>query len=89
MKIKYLPGYDGQLYLGPLIWLLVRLMVALYLLASALARYDLGPLSGAESLIRLGLAAGLMFSNPYIHGPILVAAVGLLAFQFTRQRALA
>ena len=36
----YLPGYDGALHLGPLLWLLLRLMAALYLLASALAAFD-------------------------------------------------
>lgn len=83
---KYLPGYDGQLHLGPLIWLLARLAVALYLLASALARYDRAAMSPAESVGRLVLAAGLMFSNPYIHAPVLVLAIGLIAFHVIHNR---
>jgi TRAP-type uncharacterized transport system fused permease subunit len=37
---EYLPGYDGQTHLAQLGWLIVKLIVALYLLASALAGFD-------------------------------------------------
>ena len=38
---QYLPGYDGEIHYGPLVWILARLILALYLLASALAGFDL------------------------------------------------
>ena len=60
---QYLPGYDGQLHLMPLVWLLVRLALALYLLASALAGFDRKGLSGLEILLRLGLALLIMFNS--------------------------
>jgi TRAP transporter 4TM/12TM fusion protein len=56
----YLPGYDGTLYLGALALLLMRLVLALYLLASALSAYDRAALAPWEILLRLGLAALLM-----------------------------
>ncbi len=63
----YLPGYDGQVYLGPILWLLARLSVALYLLSSALARFDHAGLSRAEAGFRLGLAVLVMVGAPAIH----------------------
>ena len=41
----FLPGYDGSIDWQGLGWLLFRLVVALYLLASALTRFDVGSLS--------------------------------------------
>ena len=82
---QYLPGYDGQVYLGHLIWVLVRLMFALYLLASALAQFDRQALARWEVFARLGLAALIMFKAPMIFGPALVIAVVLIVFHHWRQ----
>ncbi len=75
---KYINGYDGTLNWQSLAWLLVRLLIALYLLASALARFDRKKLNSMEWMARLGLAALVMFSNPWISSPALVAAVALI-----------
>ncbi|MEP0944209.1 MAG: TRAP transporter large permease subunit [Rhizobiaceae bacterium] len=83
---KYLPGYDGNFYLGPLAWLLLRLMLALYLLASALARFDRGQLTKAEVIGRLAIAACLMFANPIIHLAALAAGIGIIVFHVLRHR---
>jgi hypothetical protein len=83
---QYLPGYDGQIHLLPLLWLLLRLIAALYLLASALAAYDRKSLSGIEIAIRLALAALIMFKDPVFHGPALIAGVVLLAYHYLRGR---
>ena len=37
---NYLPGYDGDIHLGALGLLLARLVLALYLVSSALAGFD-------------------------------------------------
>lgn len=81
---KYLPGYDGQIHVAPLLWLLLRLMAALYLLASALAAYDRRSLSAIEIALRLLLAALIMFKASVIHAPALIVALLLLAFHFSR-----
>ena len=75
---EYLPGYDGQVHLASLGWLLFRLVIALYLLASALARFDRKQLATWEWIARLAVAAAIMFSDPIIHGVALVVAVGLI-----------
>ncbi len=79
---KYLPGYDGQLHLGALTWLLLRLGLALYLLASGLARFDRAKLAPWEVLSRLGLASLIMFSDPLIHGVALLVAVAVMVLHY-------
>ena len=74
--ITYLVGYDGDIHIGSLLWLLVRVILALYLLASALAQFDLMRLKYWETAIRLALAAMIMSANLWILGPAIV--VGLL-----------
>ncbi len=81
---KYLPGYDGQLHLGALLWLLLRLAAALYLLASALAGFDRKSLAAWEVMLRLALAALIMFKLPEIHAPALLVACALLAWHVSR-----
>ena len=49
----YLPGYDGTVDLGALGVLILRLLLALVLLASALARYDRAPLAQVRPVRRL------------------------------------
>ncbi len=83
---QYLPGYDGQLHLGLLLWLLVRLAVALYLLASALAAFDRKSLSALEIALRLGIALLIMFKPMEIHAPALIAAVVLLTTHTMRNK---
>ncbi len=75
---QYLPGYDGQLHLLPLIWLLVKLALALYLLASALARFDATALPFWNWALRLALFVLILFSNPYIYIPAVIAGVILI-----------
>ena len=38
-KTNYLPGYDGELHLATLAWLLLKLTLTLYLIATALSKY--------------------------------------------------
>ncbi|MEM7440636.1 MAG: TRAP transporter fused permease subunit [Pseudomonadota bacterium] len=85
-NVEYLPGYDGTVQWGALAWLLVRLMIALYLLASALARFDNAKLAYWESGLRLVLAGSVMASNPAIYGAALVAAIALLVYHYMKSR---
>ena len=80
--VEYLPGYDGQVHLGPLGWLLLRLTIALYLLASVLARFDRAGLPLTICVIRLGLALALMVADPLVHGAAIVATIVLLGLHF-------
>ena len=56
----FINGYDGQFAYGAFTWLLLRLVLALYLLSSALAAFDKTQLAAWEIVLRLALAALLM-----------------------------
>ena len=84
--IEYLPGYDGQIYWGALLWLLARLTLALYLIASALAQFDRKALAWWEVLIRLAMAAFVMLGDATLHIPAIVIAVGWLVLHFATSR---
>lgn len=85
---EYLPGYDGNVHIAALIWILFKLMCALYLLASALAGYDRKALSAFEVFMRLALAALIMFKAPLIYIPAAIVAIALLVFHHIRTIAL-
>ena len=76
----YLPGYDGTVDLGALGVLILRLLLALVLLASALARYDRAPLALWEVGARLVLAALLLAGDFTVYGAAAAAGLGLLAW---------
>ncbi len=69
--------------------LLGRLVLALYMLSSALARFDFGKLRLAEVLLRLLLAALIISGDPFVYSPAILAALVWLAVHFWRQRSLA
>jgi TRAP-type uncharacterized transport system fused permease subunit len=54
--VTYLPGYDGTRDIAGLVFLLIRVVVALYLLASALAGFDRVTLSPQMAAVRLAIA---------------------------------
>ena len=75
----WLPGYDGSIDFGGLAWLVFRLAVALYLVASALSRFDRVRLSAVETGLRLALAVLLLVKAQEIAIGALCAAAVLLA----------
>tara|TARA_Y100001954_G_scaffold164181_1_gene174140 strand:- start:2042 stop:4414 length:2373 start_codon:yes stop_codon:yes gene_type:complete len=79
-KKTYLPGYDGTIDLAGLGWLLVRLIAALYLVASALTRFDSGHLPSVEVALRMLLALLVLLKIPAIATSALAVAVVLVAF---------
>ena len=76
----YLPGYDGTVNLPALAWLLL----ALYLLASALVGNDKAPLPGWDRGTRLVLVLGVLIAAPLVHGAALLAALALIAMHRVR-----
>lgn len=74
-----LAGYENGVQLLPLMWLLAKLVLALYLLASALARFDAARLTPLWIAARLVLAVGLLVRPAEVHLPALALAVGILA----------
>ncbi|WP_306432361.1 TRAP transporter fused permease subunit [Tropicibacter sp. Alg240-R139] len=70
-----LPGYENGVQLGALLWLLARLVLALYLVASALATHDARPLNAGWIAIRLATAVAILMRPEVIQ----VAAIGFAA----------
>lgn len=87
--VEYIPGYDGQIHLLSLGWLVLRLLLALYLLASALAGFDQTRLRAWEIAARLVAALLLMAGDPMIYGVGLAAFGVLIGRQFVIGRAAA
>ncbi len=85
-EIRYLPGYTGEVNWGALVWLLLRLCLALYLLASALTRFDRAALPIWDVVLRLGLAFLVMTKEPAMYGAAAVAACLWLGLHFLRNR---
>ncbi len=85
-EIVYLPGYTGQVDWGALGGVLLRLLLALFLLASALARFDRAALPIWDVLLRLGLAFFVLSKDPMIYGGAIVIALLWLGLHFARNR---
>ncbi len=85
-QISYLQGYDGSLDVAALLSLLARLVLALYLLASALARFDRTGLPLWEVALRLVLAVLAISSDPTVYIPAVVAAVATIGWHGYRTR---
>jgi TRAP transporter 4TM/12TM fusion protein len=84
--IEFLPGYDGTVDWGALALLLVRLVLALYLLASALARFDRAALPMWDVALRLLLAIAIMMKAPTVFAAACVVAVAWLVLHYMRNR---
>ena len=82
----YLPGYDGTVPLGPLLWLIFKLLISLYLLATALMKFDVGNLSVVGVFIRIILAVLVMLKAPEVSNSALALAVIVLAFHQIKMR---
>ena len=81
-----LPGYENGVQIGTLMWLIFRLVLALYLVASALAAHDAKPLSFVWIIIRLGTAAAILVKPEMIHFAAIAFAIGLLALHHISTR---
>ncbi len=76
--VTYLPGYDGTVDAAMLVPLLLRLLCALYLLASALARFDCDALPLWNVGLRLVLSVLILNGNPAVYGAALLMGVVLV-----------
>lgn len=76
----FLPGYDGTVGIAALGWLLFKLAVALYLVASALSRHDRYGLSTFDIVLRLGLAVLLLLKAPIVANSALAITCLYLVF---------
>ncbi len=83
---NFIPGYDGTVDIGWLIFLMARLALALFLVSSALAGFDRKPLGTAEIGLRLALAVLILFRPMEVYGPAIIAGIGLVVFHLYANR---
>jgi len=81
-----LPGYENGINYVALAWLLVRLILSLYLVATALTQFDSKSLSLVEVFTRLVLALAILMKPEAIHFAALIFSAGLLALHIWRAR---
>ena len=78
--IEFLPGYGPGIDWASLALVLARLSLCLYLLAGALARFDVRRMGGPETLLRIALAGAVMMREPGIWLPATGIALAYLAW---------
>ena len=74
-EVVYLPGYDGTVDIAALGWLMLRVCVALFLLASALAGFDRIKLPVWDVALRLAIAVFVVLKDPTLHSVAFAAAI--------------
>ena len=85
---EYLPGYDGTIHWPSLAWLGARLALALYLLGSVLAVFDIKALNKQEIVLRLAAAGLLVMAWPMVYGAGIVLAAGIFVLHGRAARGL-
>ena len=85
-QITYLTGYDGTVDAGALVLILARLVLALYLVSSALSGFDRDKLHPAEIAVRLTLAILLMTKHEMLYLGAATGGVTLVVLQVIRKR---
>ena len=79
----YLPGYDGTVEVASLFWVLAKLGVMLYLVATALSRQDRYLLNTFEIILRLLLGVLILLKLPAIANTALIVTVIYLLYHHT------
>ena len=81
-----LSGYENGVTMTALVWLLARLILVLYLVASALAAFDAKRLSFVWIIIRLATAVAILMKPDLIQFAAVAIAFGLLALHHVGAR---
>ena len=76
----FIEGYGSEIDLASLSALLLRIILALYLLASALARFDRGPIGKAEMWVRLFLVVLILWKTAILMWIGIILAIAVLLF---------
>ena len=81
-----LPGYENGISVTSLLWLLVRLVLSLYLLASALTGFDAKRLLTVEIVLRLALAVAVLTRPQLLHLSAIAVAIGVIVWHYWMAR---
>ena len=80
----FLDGYNGEVDYGWLALLICRIILALFLAASALAGFDRKSLTGIEIIIRIFVGILILAKPLEIYGTAILIGIGILALHFLR-----
>ncbi|AXS42005.1 TRAP transporter fused permease subunit [Breoghania sp. L-A4] len=83
----FIEGYGAGIDWAALGYIVARLVVALYLITGALARFDMRAMSKWETLLRLGLAVMILMRDPLLALPALAFTVAYLGWHWSSARA--
>ena len=75
---RYLPGLDGKVHVGHLAVVCGQVVLALYLLASVLARFEVYSFGYIQAAVRIVLAFLVLTKSPYIAGGAVMATAALM-----------
>jgi TRAP transporter 4TM/12TM fusion protein len=81
-----LPGYENGISVTSLLWLLVRLVLSLYLVASALTGFDAKRLLTVEIVLRLALAVAVLTRPQLLHLSAIAVAIGVIVWHYWMAR---
>jgi TRAP-type uncharacterized transport system fused permease subunit len=80
----FLDGYNGEVDYGWLALLICRIVLALFLAASALAGFDRKSLTGIEIIIRIFVGILILAKPVEIYGTAILIGIGILVLHFLR-----
>ena len=83
---RFLPGYDGSVDFGWLLFLMARLGLALYLVSSSLAAFDRKALGVVEITVRLAIAILILARPMELYGPAIAAGVAVIGLHTFRNK---
>ena len=80
LEKAYLLGHDRSVDWGSLSFLLIRLAPGLYLLASALARFQTHRMPTWEWVVRIAATVLLMSRDPFLYSAAAAAGIAVIAW---------
>lgn len=75
----------GEFQWGEFVWIIARLPLAIWLIATAFAGHEFQRLGAAERALRAALALGLLLVDPLIHVPAVALAIALVGWRIHRR----
>ena len=70
---------------GEFIWIMFRLPIAIWLIATAFSGHEFEGLGAPERALRAALALGVLLVDPLIHVPAVALAIALIGWRFHRR----
>lgn len=70
---------------GEFVWIMVRLPIAIWLIATAFSGHEFKGLGAPERILRAALALGVLLVDPSIHVPAVALAIALIGWRTYRR----